>query len=727
MYPEVKYKPLLLTTLLIVGIILTIHAQEDTTKKPFRPFYLFCENLAISYGTATWYDLNGSLTLRKSGNTLTLGGSADNFVKSGSSYKELPQTQPFEHNFASSDIYFGKRGTNIYRTGYVSYFFDNGEKLKIQLKYSRDKNDQKFKDTIYRKHTAIIPGSNYLRGSDDISLLHNSQEFYFSLAADPGRKDKNKFIMTTKFLLPQNIHQVVSSASSFSATDTVLNTVRNNLNDTTSGYEFNTILTYSNDFKKSWLWIKIEVDQQDKKYTSGFFSFYDYALTPDTLQMTVKQEYSNRSLSGSLVYDPTDGKINWPALTLIYAYRESHSFRHLDSGNVIQTDPFFTNKTDLFSTSLKPGIDWRTKYGKKVPVSIKMYYDIRHHNNFESFPSQDFVKRSYKNLFAEASVSFPMVKNKPLVNVSYVSSSGRPGIELLQPYMDIAIPFVWGTGNNSLQQSVSHKASISYDGKGSKKKFVLKTAMEFVYTTNPIRASAVWASLDTLLQNTWKIPQGTVFYAYKNFSYEKKGNANVTLEIPVRKLSSNLILNPLFNYLYLPASLNEKAAGMEQTRYSGRFSWKTTLKYGLSFSLLYWQDNNYIRSDIASALSGKYINRTGQFNFDWVPKKKKLDDFLFSLNYSIRTYEGLPGATDRVISILTPKITFYRIKETRLQLDLEFFDLLNQNKYFQRRVTPFYTEDRLSTAMGRTLIIRMRFQPGFLNRKSIERKKTKHD
>lgn len=455
-------------------------------------------------------------------------------------------------------------------------------------------------------------------------------------------------------------------------------------------------------------------------YTSSFSSVYDYALVPDTLDMSFKQNYTKRFAYGTIKHQLTERKISWPTFGFTYSYYEISSFRYLDSSEIILPDSLFTNKMDVVSISMKPEMEWRRTYGEKIAMSAKVYYEILELTNSESFPSQDQTKRKYKNLFSELNISFPLLKDKPLVNISYTSSPDRPDHGQLQPYRDNTTAFVWSTGNSQLQQAISHKAVLKYTGKGNKKGFTFQTAMEASYTSNPIRTSAVMASSDTLLPYGWKVSQGTLFYTYRNFSYEKKIDGNFAVEIPVKKLRSKLILTPLFNYILLPSSISDNTGNMEQTKYSGRISWRTNLKYAISFSLNYWQDHITLKSDILTSYSGKYNNRTAFINLNWRPKKKNI---LGECSFIVNTFEGLEDGYDQVLFLLSPKITWYRYKEKRMLIDIEFFDLLNQNKYFQRNVTPFYIEDRISTAMGRTVLIHFKYQPGVLNKKQIERKK----
>lgn len=280
------------------------------------------------------------------------------------------------------------------------------------------------------------------------------------------------------------------------------------------------------------------------------------------------------------------------------------------------------------------------------------------------------------------------------IQLQYNGSSAVPTTEMLQPIPDLSNPFLITLGNPNLKQQFQHSIEVNYISSNSSTFSNLSLQLGGDYTVNKI------------VQSSAIIAGGIQQLQYVNINGAYTINGNLSYGFPLNKTpNGNGQLSTLLQYSRDISPVN----GMQNVRqtliwgqgFNLNYHTKEKLYAGLSASVNYSRSNYSIGSD----LNTKLFLHNYSMNVTYVlPFSIRVSS---DLAVQINGKQGnLPG---RTITSWNASVFRNIFRNSKGEISLSAFDLLNRNAGFNRSASGNYIETRESNVVRRYFILNLRY------------------
>ena len=309
------------------------------------------------------------------------------------------------------------------------------------------------------------------------------------------------------------------------------------------------------------------------------------------------------------------------------------------------------------------------------------------------------IENGYTNLLPSADVRLEFGDAKTL-NLRYRTSTREPSMTELQPFADNTNPIRTYIGNPNLTPEYSHSFNLDYRFFDQFSFVNLFTFLRFTYTSDDIVQSrtidsrAIQTVMPVNIDHSWSV------------------NGAVTYGRPIRPIGARINVNVGANYTRGVELLNDSRNDSRVWRNSLDFSIENREKETFDVRAGTRLARNDVQYSLNSELDQAYLDKTfygnGRLYFG--------NGWTLQSDVNYRLYdEAVFGAADRNVALLGASIARTWMDD-RVEIALQGFDLLDQNKGIQYTNGSSFIQERRSVTLGRYVMLRMTYRLGSLGR-----------
>ncbi|PWG82413.1 outer membrane beta-barrel protein [Pararcticibacter amylolyticus] len=381
----------------------------------------------------------------------------------------------------------------------------------------------------------------------------------------------------------------------------------------------------------------------------------------------------NESFRGNLTYTEPLAK-NF-SVVLNYGFSgnsnqsDRRSFNLSTDGRYDQLDTAYSNNYTFNQYSNQGGMIFNYRKGQKTTVNFGSRVSAVNFNQKDEYRGSRF-KRSFTNWMPEASLQHRFSQQRSY-RVSYRGNTNQPGISQIQPLRENTDPLNVTEGNPDLKPSFTNRFDMNYNSYKVLTERSIWISGSYGFTMDPIVNNSVIDSSGNSI--------------YRSFNLKDKNSTNMYLSAyfdrKLKKLGVNAGLNFYVSgntsYNYINSALNKT----NSYSYSGGISLSKYKEKKYQFNVSFNPNYNISESSLQKNLNNNgmgYFSR-GEFMV-YLPWKLQLSS---DGNYEYREKtESFNSDFRRFIWNASLDKTF--TKKDQLRLSLKGYDLLNQNKGFDR-------------------------------------------
>ena len=407
-------------------------------------------------------------------------------------------------------------------------------------------------------------------------------------------------------------------------------------------------------------------------------------FSKDTTDQQNIRNSEGKAVSTKISYTEPLSKTFYVELSYLLSYNNNNNERITNTKSI---GGKYDTRIDTLSNSFgfnrfvnTPGINFRMnkkKYNYSFGTAVGFSHFVQ-----ENITSSTKTNYNYTNFFPRASYTYKIKPNESL-RLSYNGSSNAPSLEQLQPIRVNTDPLNVYIGNPDLKQSFRHSVNSSYSFYNILKERGFWSSLEFSMTDNAFVQSG---TIDSVGKRTYKTVNGNGAYNANFFS---------DYNFKLQKIKLRVGLGPVLNLRRNIDFVN----GVENRT--------TTNSYGLRLSASRQVENKfdfYINPEFSWNRSKASLNKSANVDY-WkiegsaqakftLPKKFELGT---DVNTQIRQKDPR-FAQNNNFTTWNAAITKRFFKDNAIELKLGLYDILNQNKGYQRDFNSYsFTETHYTT------------------------------
>lgn len=625
-----------------------------------------------------------------------MGFGGGNFGGGGNSFLVGPQsgittTRSIGINY--SDEWFKK----VQVSG--SYFFNSTDNTTL-TNLTRNYFTGNDKNMVYKSYDTTI--TNNINHRANLRMEYTIDSFntvIFSprISVQHTTYDKN-LLGDTKF----------QDSSSF-------NTSQNKNSNSNTAVNFNGNLTYNHKFLKLGRSFSVNFSAQDNDRTGNGsnYSLNQYhidSLNKDT-SITLDQRYDlnskTKTYSTNLTYtEPLSKKaqlmVNYaPSTTLSESDKET--YRNNGMGEYTLHDTALSNKYNSNYTIQKGGVSYR--YNElNLQLTAGFNFQSATLKGDQTYPISFNTSRTFENLLPNAMLNYKINKNKN-IRVMYRTSINAPSVAQLQNVYDVSNPLLVRTGNTGLVQDFQHYFNIRYSNANTEKNTNFFIMCYANYAKDYISNASYILRKDTTVAEGIFLNKGSQLSMPVNLSGYWSTRSFMTYGFPVKKLKSNLNLNASIGYNRIPAIVNGLTNISNNYSANSGFVFSSNISEALDFTVAYSGYYNIVENSIQLQSNTNYYNHNASFRFNYIHQKR----IVFNSSITNTVYSGLSAGYNQNYWLWNAGVGYKFLKNKALDVRLNIYDLLNQNKAVSRNVTETYIEDSYTNVLQQYFMLNITY------------------
>lgn len=599
-------------------------------------------------------------------------------------------------------------GISTTNSGGLNYINEWGNKVELSGSYFFNTADNNRITDLTRNYISRDSGMTYFENNLARSTNTNHRA-NFRLRYDID--SANSIIVTPRFSMQLNNSN--SSTGSFSdIAERRSNQLDKTNSSDNSGYNFSTDLLYRHRFAKLGRSLSLRLsltmnDRDGERHLQSLNQYFDEGLST-MLDQQSTQLTSNHTYSSNLAYTERVGQhgqlqVNYTA-TLSNSNSDKHTY-DLDPETEAYTN-LNTELTNVFDNKYitnRGGISYRYNMMRKYNFMAGVNFQNAQLNSDQDFPAELHVDRSFQSILPNASMNYRFSRDANL-RIFYRTSTDAPSVSQLQNVVDNSNPLFLRAGNANLKQDYEHSLTMRY-GKTNAAK--ARTFLFYVYgryVRDYIGNATFYNSeRDTVLVNDVKVGPGQQLTYPVNVPENWNARTFVTYGIPLESIKSNLNLHTGFNYNRSPALIDNAQNLAHNYGFSEGVVLSSNISENVDFTLSYTANYTIVKNSLESSQQAddNYFTHITSLRVVCQPWKG-LD---LSSNVTNSFFSGLSSEFDQNIWFWNASVGYKFLKDKSLEVKLNAFDLLNQNKSINREVTETYIEDSRTNVLTRYFMV----------------------
>ncbi len=442
---------------------------------------------------------------------------------------------------------------------------------------------------------------------------------------------------------------------------------------------------YRKRFKKKGRTISLNVNSKyyesaHKSYLQNESFFYLNFIQKDTTDQYKRNSADQNIFTGRITY--TEPLSDRSFLEMNYSYNNNHSSIKRETYN-----KDIHLKFSVLIDSLSNDFDYRVNThsaGVNYRFNEKKYYFSFGGNVANThFNQTDLVKDSsrkydYTNLFPQAVFNYKFNPYSNL-NIRYTGITNQPTIHQLQPIKNNNDPLNIIVGNPNLKQEFENSLQIGYTNYQVLNERYLILSSFLIHTSNMISSSYDIDLSGKRIYQAVNVDDG----------YAVALGGGYSIKIP--NTLARLAFGPSLNYSKYSNIINGLTNSTNTTNLLLRVNVKMSKKdqYDLYATLIPSINKSTSSISAASATSFTNYNFNTGGNVTLPAKFEAGTDININLREKVNKYD-----VNNNVILLNAYVEKKFLKNDVLTLRLSINDILNQNKGYDRYITPFYSEEK---------------------------------
>lgn len=577
---------------------------------------------------------------------------------------------------------FGQNGLVNTHMGGVNVFKQLAEKTSVHGNYLVNYTDAYTETNLTRQNFLPEGTAMYYESSrqENTNSMHNA-------TAGLEHKDSLNTIRLNTDFNYSGVHAAVSSSRrSFSAADTLVNEGERNSVTRNKNFNLNTDLFYGHRFSKSGRLFTVagqfSASRDDMEGQSASFTSFAEGTEEDVRQ---RNEQENNSLRFNMRFTYTEPLGKKQYLQANYSVSNQASKSDLEVFDIInETTQLNAEQSRRFRSGYlyqQAGLTYRLnrdQYNLAVGSNVQQAELSRRLHS-----SGDQAKQSFQNILPSLNLNV-RINNATRLDFDYTTSVREPTINQLQPVVSRYDPLHLFVGNPDLRPEYTHQGRLKMNASAISSGIFLSGSMNFNYTTNPITAAV------TINERQVRTTQ------YVNVKEEMSFMASLSAGIPVKKFNSRFNLS---SYLRQGQSINLSngvAGTINQQSVGGNFAYTYSYKEYIDVNL---------RTDITVTNSDYELNKNQNQTFVTSVYMADaavhfLKNFNFTAAFNYNRFRNARTNFDQAIPVLNFSLSKFLLKDSRGELKLSAFNVLNRNVGATQFATQNYIEQSTQNALG---------------------------
>lgn len=586
----------------------------------------------------------------------------------------------------------------------LNYSDQWGKKIKVSGSYF-------FNNTNNENSTGLA--RNYFSTNDSAiiyreqSATHtNNTNHRANLRMEYEIDSNNTIIMTPRISFQLNDYSRILNGDSKLPDSSTVSATDNRTGSNNNGYNFGNNLVYRHKFAKKGRTISLNLNTQvtNRAGDGSLHSLNEYAGN-DTARLDQQYDLSGNgyTLSGSLNHTEPIGKNS----QLMANYAPSFSKNKSDkqtmnkngSDDYTDMDTLLSNKYENTYTTHRGGLSYRYN-SDKISFTLGSDYQNATLDGMQIFPYLFSLQKKFSNVLPNAWFNYKFSKSKNM-RIMYRTHTQVPSIQQLQNVIDNSNPLLLKTGNPNLAQSYQQTLMLRYGSTNSSKATTFN-AMAFAnYTDNYIANQTIIATADSVVTNGIVIPIGSQLTRPVNLDGYYSIRSFVTYGMPFRSIKSNLNLNTGINYTHTPGYINNRINYANNYMFNSGVVISSNISENVDFTLSYNGNYSVVKNTINTQSDNNYYTQTTSARVNWI----FLDGFIFNTSLNHQLYSGLSQGFNQNYLLWNAGLGYKFFKDRSLDVRLNVYDILNQNRAITRTVTETYIEDSYTNVLQRYFML----------------------
>lgn len=602
----------------------------------------------------------------------------------------------------------------------LNYSDQWGKKIEVTGSYFFNTTNNENNTSLNREYFSG-PGTSQLYDENSVVKSTNTNH-RANLRLEYEIDSSNKIIFTPRL----SFQQYNSERSLFGSTkmpDSSLLSYTDNYNSAkNNGLNGGANLTYRHKFAKKGRAASVNLsasvnDREGDGLTrsENFYQQSDSSLT-DFLDQRYDQQSNSQNYSANLTYtEPLSENSQLmatynPTLNLRQSTKESYD------ALTNTLDPGLSNNYDNTYTTQSGGLNYR--YNKdKIRLSFGLNYQLASLAGTRTYPTTYDINRDFSNFLPSASFNYRWDKNQNL-RLNYRSNTNPPDISQLHDVLDISNPLLIRTGNANLAQDYNHTLSLRYSKVNPADNSSFFVNLYGTYINNYIGTETVYPTAFIALGENISMAPGSQLSRPVNLDGYYAVRSFVTYGRPLKAVKSNLNLNAGINYNRMPGSIRYAADYDEllygsdgisnlasQWSFNAGLVLSSNISEKVDFTLSHSSYYNVVRNSIQKNADNNYYSENTSLRVNLL-----FGDRLTFQTSGVHTlYAGLSQGYNQSYLLWNAGVGYKLLKDKSLELSLNAYDLLNQNKSIDRTITETYIEDRYTQVLQRYLMLNLTY------------------
>lgn len=515
----------------------------------------------------------------------------------------------------------------------------------------------------------------------------------------------NSFVVTPRLSFQKNDSESSLRGYYTDQSNSFQSNINNSNNADNKGYVFLNSILYRHRFRKRGrsLSVNVNTDVNNRDGNSYLYSENEYeAFGGITVIDQQSDQYTDSyTVSSTVAYTEPIGRRSQLQFNYTPSVTKSKTDKrtfNLDEDGYTDLDTLLTNAFENRYISNRSGVSYRFN-NRKLNFNTSVNYQHANLTSDQDFPYVFAVDRSFQNILPQATFNYRFEQGRN-IRLMYRTSIDAPSISQLQNVIDNRNPLFLKTGNPELSQAYSHNVTVRYGRTSNQTSTSLLFLVSGGYTKNYITNASFIAIRDTVL-NGITLNRGVQLSYPINVSGYSSVRTLLTYGLPVALLKSNMNVNTGITYSRTPAIINNNRNMANNYGFSQGVVLSSNISENLDFTLSYTANYTIVKNTLQRQSDYNYFNQTASLRLTWIFWK----GFVFSSNLNNTMYRGLSSAYDQSIWFWNAGLGYKFLKDQKLEVKLNAFDILNQNNSISRDVTETYIEDRRTNVLTRYFML----------------------
>ncbi|HEX9601706.1 MAG TPA: outer membrane beta-barrel protein, partial [Mariniflexile sp.] len=638
--------------------------------------------VAAGTGTNRRYQLAGMLNLFDNNQRISLLAGGNNINSPG---------------FSSDSEVAGGQGLTVSQNYGTNYTDQLREKMDISANYFYSDSRSENKSTSQREH--ILPDSRYSTNSSTNSYDEGGNH-NVDLEFDIEVNSTLLINTNTSFNAPKNKTETSTSEASRDAKDILTNQFGSSLFSESTNKNFNNLLDITKLFGKNGTYFKFYISNKYETTKTDMYLNSETTIFGTDPENISRNQFTDGDLK--LKGFNTGSTFRWPLKAKELFLDFKFDYGHDTQKNIKSTYTFEADTQDftLFNKDLSTHFEYTNKrstpglkltYKKeKWFIGSEIGYVFRILQNIDFLRPDLSLARDFETLELRSNFHYKF-NPKSSMHFGYNLDNTPPQLSQLQPFQDVSNPLNTVTGNPNLNPTNTHNLYLGYQSFHFQKQSGFFSHISARLSNNQVVTKT---SIDeNFVQNT----------SYKNvnggYSLRTNGRYAKTIKIDTLRtlkydigLSTSVNRSVNFNNDVQYASNNRAL-----TPHAGiTFTWNDVMtlmpNYRASFSRTTFDLDDFKNRKFISHSAGLQITT-------YIPKKVEWQHNI-SFNYN----PNVATAFQKSAWFWNTNLTYTVLKDQGT-LNLEVYDVLNQNTNAKRIATKNYIQDSQSTVLKQYVML----------------------